>query len=69
MYSKKKRKKKESWVEGIGGTLRKKEAQERERAFCHALEKEECSNHVRSWGKLGLVASTTGGWPRMFDRG
>ena len=28
--------------------------------FCHALEEEECSNHVRSQGELGPVVSATG---------
>lgn len=35
--------------------------------FCYALE-EECNNHVRSWGKLGPVASAPSGYPRMFGR-
>jgi hypothetical protein len=38
-------------------------------AFCHALEEEGHSNHVRSQGELGCVASTTGRWPRMLGRG
>ena len=35
----------------------------------HALERGEPGNHVRSQEELGPVATTTGGWPGMFDRG
>jgi hypothetical protein len=28
-----------------------------------------CSNHVKPLGEPKTVASTTGGWPKMFGRG
>ena len=60
-------------MEGIVGTSgsqeEKADAGEERDFFCHALEEEECSNHVRSLGELGPVVSATGRWPRMFGRG
>ena len=61
------------WAEGTGGNSRSQEekadAGKQKRAFCHALEEEEHSNHVRSLEELRPVASATGRWPRMFGRG
>lgn len=55
---------------GLPGPRRKREMQRKERGFfCHALEEEGHSKHVRPWGKLGPVASVTGRWPKMFGRG
>lgn len=61
-------------MEGTGGIFRSQEekvdaGKEREEVFCHTLEEEEHNNHVRSQVALGPVATTTGGWPRVFDRG
>jgi hypothetical protein len=53
---------------GTGRTSGSLEVKER-RAFCSALEEDEHTNHVRSQWELGLVASATGGWPRMFVSG
>jgi hypothetical protein len=50
-----------------GGKVRCKEGERG--VFCHALEGEEHSNHVRSLGELKPVATTTGRWSKMFDRG
>lgn len=36
---------------------RKGRCKKGEGLFCHALEEKGCSNHVRPWGKLDLVAS------------
>ena len=53
---------------GLLSSKRKRRHKEGEKPFCHALE-EELRNHVRPQRELGPAASSTGGWPRMFDRG
>jgi hypothetical protein len=51
------------WVSGRKG------GKEERRFSIHALEEGECSNHVRSQGKLGPVGITTGRWSWMFGMG
>ena len=61
------------WVEYTVMTSGEEKADKRKegRAFCHALEEEECKNYVRSQGEgeLGPAAFATGKWPRIFGRG
>jgi len=55
---------------GLSGPRRERNHREGERNFfCHALKENECSNLVRSWGKLGPAVCTKGVWPRMLKRG
>ena len=44
-----------------GSQEEKADGRKEKGVFCHALEGEECSNHVRSLGMLGPVATATGG--------
>ena len=61
------------WAEGTdrtSGSLEEKAKARKERkSFCHALEGEECSSHVRSLEELGTVAIATGRVSGMFGRG
>ena len=51
------------WVPGGKGRCK-----EGEGLFCHALEENRHSNHIRYQGQLGPVASATGRWSKMFGR-
>jgi hypothetical protein len=53
---------------GLLGARRKRQMQGRREEFLPCFG-EVYSNHVRSWEELEPVATTTGGWPGMFDRG
>lgn len=46
----------------------KADARKESDLFCHALEEEKYSNHVKSREELGPVASATSRCPKMFGK-